>query len=46
MAGKIILMIKKFVHQHFLCIHKPKIVHRKDLQGGSFEKCENCDLIL
>jgi hypothetical protein len=46
MIGNLILWIKTLIKQEFFCIHEYKIVHRKDLQGGSFCICRKCDKII
>lgn len=43
MLGNIILSIKTFFIQNLFCIHKYKIVNRRD-NGGSFYECENIKL--
>jgi hypothetical protein len=44
MIGDIVLGIKKFFHQHVLCIHKYKWVYRRD-KGPDFEVCDKCNKI-
>lgn len=44
MIGDIYLFIKKFLHQHFFCIHDYKTINRRD-NGGCFNVCDKCDLI-
>jgi hypothetical protein len=45
MIGDLFLCLKIFIKQQFFCIHKYKIVNRKDYQGGSFYVCVKCEKI-
>lgn len=44
MLGDFIIWLKKSIQQQ-TCIHDYKTVHRRDLGGGSFEKCKKCGRI-
>lgn len=43
MLGDLIILTKKLFKRHLICRHDYVIVHRKDMQGGSFLKCCKCD---
>jgi hypothetical protein len=46
MLGDIFLGLKRFLHQHFFCIHHYKWIVRKDYGGSDFKICEKCEKIL
>lgn len=44
MLGDIFLELKRFLHQHFFCIHDYKYVNRKD-NAADYQVCKKCDKI-
>lgn len=42
MIGDFRLLIARFFKQQITCKHDYKVVWRKDLQGGFYQKCSKC----
>lgn len=44
MLGNILLFMKKFLKQNFICLHEYKYVNRKDT-GDSYRECTKCEIL-